>query len=145
MSHVTKIAFEVTDLDCLDEACEELGLELVRGQTKFKWWGTHVGDYPLPAGYKQNDMGKCTHAIRVKNNSNAYEVGVVERKDGSGYDMLWDFYGGGLGLEAAVGQGAHKLKQEYSAAVSIKALKKQGLRVTSKSYNEAGLLNLELT
>ena len=131
MSHVASIELEIKDLDALDEACETLGLELVRGQKTYKWWGHSVGDYPLPTGFKASDLGKSEHAIRIPGDKNAYEIGVVPRRDGKpGYTLLWDFYAGGYGMEAKVGKDACKLKQAYSAAVATRHYRKLGYRVS---------------
>src|ERR1035437_5141802 len=99
MSHVTTIAIEIRDLNVVKEICQELGLEFKENQKTYKWYGTHVGDYPLPAGFTKADMGKCDYAIRLKGNTQAYEVGVVKSKTGSGYQMIWDFWAGGQGLQ----------------------------------------------
>ena len=133
MSHVCEIQVEIKDLDALAAAAEKLGLELRRGQRTYRWWGKSVGDYPLPAGFTADELGKCEHALSVRNNPNAYEVGVVKRKDGKpGYVLLWDFYAGGQGLEDAVGKDASKLRQRYAAEVAIKNARRQGFRVTEQ-------------
>lgn len=150
MSHVATIDLHITDLDALELACKSLGLELIRGKTEYKWYGRHVGDYPLPAGFSKDELGKCEHAIRVSSgtasqNSNAYEVGVCKRKDGKpGYTLLWDFYAGGLGLEKAIGANAGKLKQNYSAQVACKQLRKQGMRVAMRQ-DEKGNIKIKAT
>lgn len=129
MSHVADMCLEVNDLNALDEACKELGLELVRGQTTYKWWGYSVGDYPLPAGFTTKDLGKCDHAIRIPNNHQAYEIGVVARKDGKpGYTLLWDFYAGGYGMQEKVGKDGGLLKQHYSIQRAKKHAQKLGKR-----------------
>lgn len=118
-------------MDALEEACETLGLQLVRGQKTYKWWGHSVGDYPLPHGFKASDLGNSEHAIRIPGDKNAYEIGVVPRRDGKpGYTLLWDFYAGGYGMEAKVGKDACKLKQAYSAAVATRHYRKLGYRVS---------------
>ena len=118
-------------MDALGEACAELGLELRLGQKTYRWWGRSVGDYPLPVGFKESDLGKCEHAIAIRGNNDAYEIGVVPRRDGRpGYTLLWDFYAGGRGMEAKVGKDACKLKQAYSAAVATRHYRKLGYRVS---------------
>lgn len=130
MSHVATVDIEVKDLDALQAACVRLGLELVRGQQTYKWYGTHVGDHPLPEGFAEEDLGKCDHAIRVPNNSQAYEVGVVRRRDGRpGYTLMWDFWAGGQGLQAKVGPDCQHLKREYAAVVATRQAQRNGFRV----------------
>lgn len=130
ISHVAKITLQIKSLDALARACAELGLELVHGQTTYRWYGQSIGDYPLPEGVTADDLGKCDHAIRIPGKADAYEIGVVKSKDGSGYTLLWDFYKGGYGLQDRIGEGAKKLKQAYSSQVVCSWYQKQGYRVT---------------
>lgn len=140
MSHVSKIELKVKDLASLKRACKNLGLDFKENQKKFKWYGHHVGDYPLPQGFKKEDMGKCDHAISVKNNPKAYEVGVCKSRDGSGgYELLWDFWQNGYGLKDAIGDEGRELQEEYAACVSEKSLRDQGYIVTrTKSGQKVG-------
>jgi hypothetical protein len=134
VSHVTQIDLDVKDLDALAVACEELGLELRRGQTTYKWWGKHVGDFPVPQGFTVDDLGKCDHAISVKGNPKAYEVGLVKRRDGRpGYTLLYDFWAGGCGLMEKVGEECKALRQRYSVVVAEKAARKQGFRTQRRT------------
>lgn len=131
MSHVTDVRMRVKDLDALDEACDALGLELRRGQTRYAWWGTFVGD---SSAYGQHDpatFGKCEHAIGRKGMrartgpDGEYEIGVVPALDGDGYDLLYDAYGPGRRLTEIVGEGVNTLRREYAcAAVTRKAKQK---------------------
>lgn len=143
MSHVAIIEAEIKDLSALASACERIGCELVEGQKHYRWYGRHVGDYPLPAGFKKEDLGKCEHAIRVKGAGNqTYEVGVVKRRDGKeGWTLLWDFYAGGYGLRDKVGEKAGELVKSYAASVAMKAARKLGYRVTEKRL-ETGEIQL---
>lgn len=141
MSHVTEIDLEIKDLASLKKACEMMGLEFREGQKTYRWYGHHVGDYPLPKGFKASDMGHCEHAIALKDSAYPgetsgnrhdlpYEVGVVRRRDGKeGYTLLWDFWRGGFGLQSAIGEGANKLRDNYSAALSVQKLRQKGFRV----------------
>jgi hypothetical protein len=143
MSHVTAINLFITDLDSLAKACERLGLELVKGQKTFKWYGRFVGDSPGIPGMKASDYGKCEHAIRVKGNKVAYEIGLIKRRDGkAGYELIWDNWAGGHGLCAKVmyentlgktrtAPNADKLKDWYAAEVSAKTMRRQGFRVNA--------------
>ena len=145
MSHVATVEVHIKDLEALKAACKVLGLEFVEGQQTFKWYGRHVGDYPLPEGFTQSDMGQCEHAIRLPNNNRAYEVGVVKRRDGKpGYTLMYDFWAGGYGLEEAIGKQAGRLRQQYSAQVATKQARKQGYRVT-QSVQQDGTLRLVCT
>jgi hypothetical protein len=153
------ISLEVKDLDALDEACKRLGLELVRGQETYKWFGSlgnnklepsekpghynvvaDCGDgrvyrfeFELPPGFKIEDLGRSCHVIRVPG-SNGYEIGVVRRRDGRpGFILQADYdvnEGGAIG--GIVGEGCRKLKQMYATTVAIKQARQSGFRVTEQ-------------
>lgn len=65
MSHVATIDIEITNIGDLMEACKDLGLEFVAGQQTYNWYGSHLGDYPLPPGFEEHDLGRCEHAIKL--------------------------------------------------------------------------------
>lgn len=158
MSHVATIDVEIRSLEDLRAACKRLGLEFVEGQETYRWYGRHVGDYPLPKGFEISDLGKCKHAIRIPLSTEgadlAYEIGVAARRDGgNGYVLLWDFfnsgkriwknypdgtpselrqdsaYNEGPGLNQYIGQGGGKLKQAYGTVTATRAARQQGLQV----------------
>jgi hypothetical protein len=53
-------------------------------------------------------------------NDQAYEIGIVTRRDGKpGYLLLWDFYQGGYGLVDRVGENAKRLQQLYALEVTL--------------------------
>ncbi len=142
MSHVATVDVHITDLEALRAACEQLGLEFLEGKQTFHWFGEHIGDYPLPEGFTEGDMGRCDHALRLKDNPSAYEVGLVRRRDGKpGYLLMYDFWQGGFGLEDAIGQNAGRLKQHYAAQVATDQVRKLGYRVT-QSFTETGAIRL---
>lgn len=134
MSHVTTVTVEVRDLDALAAACRRCGLELVRGQTSYRWYGHHVGDYPLPAGFAESELGTCQHAIRVAGSSTAYEIGVTARRDGRpGYALIWDFFGrAGSELQQHAGPECTKLRQAYSVELATRQARRQGFTVTEQ-------------
>jgi len=108
------------------------------GQTTYKWFGRYIGDYPLPEGMTEADLGTCEHAIRVP--GAAYEVGV-RRKD-NGFDLLWDFWPSG-GLEKKIGKNGGKLKQSYGRRAVMREAKRKGYKV-KETRTENGI-RLELT
>lgn len=139
MSHVADIELDINDLSCLKEAAKSLGLEFVE-QTTYKWFGRHVGDYPLPKGFAREDLGKCKYALRLPGDSKAYEVGVVERKDGKpGYQLLWDFWAGGYGLEKAIGKDGGLLKQAYTIMRAKKEMLRKGYRAKTTTDAEGNM------
>jgi len=129
MSHVTEVkaadgtVMEFNDLSALNEAIE-LGcpqLELVQ-QSEYRGWKTDygklAGDYPLPAGMTEEEVGKnATAVIRLKKeflpaachgkrDSGPYEIGIVANKDKPGtYKPVVDFFAQGNGLFNAPGVG----------------------------------------
>ena len=135
MSHVAKIQLQITDLDALDAACRELGLTLVRDQTSYNWFGTHVGDYPLPQGFTQHDLGHCQHAIKVPGTT--WEIGVARARGHSHYTLLFDFYGAqGRPISNAIGGNeGTKLKRAYATHAAIQQAKKQGWTYTRRDLN----------
>jgi len=133
MSHVTAVETIFEDLDAAEQACKPLGLELARGQKTYKWFGSWVNDYHGDdAAYKHGidpkDYGKCEHAIRVKGNPDAYEVGLVKNPNGPGYVLIYDFWAGGQGLQAAIGKDAGLLRREYALAVGMRDAARKGFR-----------------
>lgn len=121
MSHVSACPAMVTDLDDLDAACTECGLQLVRGQETYRWYGTHVGDFPLPEGFTADDLGRCEHAITVPGNGRAYEIGVCRRRDGEdGWVLVFDFWEGGFGMAEHAGNGCERLIGQYLAATAAR-------------------------
>lgn len=143
MSHVSAVDLEIVDLECLEKAAEILGLELVRNQSTYRWWGKWVNDYHgTDAAYKNGvdpkDYGRCVHALRVKGNPNAYEVGLINRPDGRpGYLPVWDFFGShGRALRDKIGKDGILLKQEYSLQVGMRDMARKGFRV-ERRVNQA--------
>lgn len=131
MSHITDVKMKVRDLDALAEACDLLGLEFERDKTTFAWWGTYVGDSRDYGELDVKEFGKCAHAIKEKGtsprngSSGPWEIGVVPAKDGDGFILALDTYGGaGRRLINLAGQGLDRLRQEYSTAVAAAKAKK---------------------
>jgi hypothetical protein len=135
------------DVEALRIACGMLGLD-VKQTNKYRWWGRHVGDYPLPEGMKAADLG--SNALFVLSVSeekkkelglhDPYEIAIVEDPNNPGcYVPLYDFYGGGLGLDRVVGRPVYegsrdkqpsllapKLKNHYDMACDALAAKEAG-------------------
>lgn len=139
MSHIATIEIIVKDLDSLELACTELGLELMRNQHTYKWYGRAVGRTADASD------GLCEHAIRVKGNDRAYEIGLVRKADGSGYELRWDDYNSGYGLVEKVGAKAGKLIQGYAVEVAVRAAKRAGFRVVKKVTRTDGSVAITTT
>lgn len=167
MSHVTQLSRDdvpIRDIDQLRKALElmnqHLGtkLELVKQKDYRTWKADHneklVGDYPVPKGWKAADVGhNAEYVIRIAGLSDAergayygasrhgapYEIGVVPSRTEEGrYDLMWDFYAGGYGIEKQVGSNCDRLFQGYQAAgVELEALNQGHLCVwTLNPLNE---------
>lgn len=135
MSHLSTISnVSILDLDALAAACKRLGLELVRGQQTHRWFGRFVGDSPMPEGFTVEDLGHCDHAIRLADRKardvgGAYEIGLVRRRDGRpGWQLIYDNWQGGYGLEKAAGKGLEYLQNAYNAEVASRHYRRAGWR-----------------
>ena len=142
MSHVVALKVKINNLPALVAAANELGGIFVKDKKEYGWFGTHVGDYPLPEGFTKEDLGKCSHVIALPGGK--YEVGVVQLADGS-YTLLHDFYGReGKKLEAAFGVGLKKLTQLYSVHRADLLARSKGYK-TQRIAGSNGSIKLQVT
>ena len=123
MSHISKIELEVKDLSVLGQACTRMGLELIRGKNRFKWYGKSA---------------PCDHAIKVPGAD--YEIGVV--KQNRGYELNCDFYDGNI--EKAVGRQGGLLKQAYAVAKTKIEARKKGYSVLEKNTETGVRLHIRI-
>jgi hypothetical protein len=135
MSHVATIDLEIRDLEALAEAAKRIGMEFIRDQKTYRWWGESVGDYPIPDGFKVEDLGICEHALCItpskRKREDPYEIGVVRRRDGRpGFTLLWDFID--HDLVNIAGKNGVNLKREYAAVVARKQAMAQGFMVNEQ-------------
>lgn len=127
MSHIVEIATKINDLDALKSACDELGFELMEGQSEYRWFGEWVGDSPMPQGMLDSDLGKCDHAIRIPGVS--YEVGV--RRHGDHYRLVYDWFNSG-GLKEKLGTNAGPIVQAYAKHKTMREVARMGGRVVAQ-------------
>ncbi len=126
-SHVVTVNVKITDLDALRAAAEHCGLTFSKADT-YTWYGRHVGDYPLPEGFKASDLGKCDYKLSRPDAPGAYEIGIVQREDG--FVPIFDFYGhSGRQLQKHVGSRGEKLIDRYGLECAISAAAEQGWMV----------------
>ena len=111
MSHISKIELEVKDLGMLGQACNRLGLALIRGVRSFKWYGRDSA---------------CDHVIKVPGAD--YEIGVLNT--GGLYELNCDFYD--PNIEKVIGKQGGRLKQAYTVARVTKEARRKGYRVMEK-------------
>jgi hypothetical protein len=139
MSHVVTIKTKLKSLSSIEKACQRLGWELLMGQTHYAWYGKYVGDYPLPDGFTQEQLGKCSHAIKVPGAS--YEIGVVENEDE--YTLLYDFWSEGGLVPLIGGKDCPKFIQAYAVEEAKTQLQLQGQ--VYEDIFEDGTVELRLT
>jgi hypothetical protein len=141
MSHLTTVIPEgIKDIDALKDAAEKLGLEMVLFADTFRCYPRYTGDTALPPGMTAEDWGKCHHKLRCKDaTEQTYEVGLIQQKDGS-YQMVYDEWMGGYGLEEKIGQGAVHLKNEYSLAVARKKMRAKGYALMGRGTSLNGAI-----
>lgn len=138
MSHVVEIATKIKDLVALKAACAELGFSFMENQREYRWYGTWVGDSPMPQGMTTADLGKCEHAIRVPDVN--YEVGVRRQTDGS-FALVYDWWNSG-GLKQHLGTNAGPLVQAYAKHKTMREVARMGHRVVSQQVLEDGSVKL---
>lgn len=137
MSHVVATTTEIPDaqLDTLITACKQLGLEFMKDQTTYKWFGAWVNDYDAEDaayknGIKPEDYGKCVHAIKVPGAS--YEIGVYRHPETGNLRLIYDFFGDGRNIMEKVGKNCEKLwtaqgevwAHDYAAKNKLKVSKR---------------------
>lgn len=135
MSHIVKIETKIKDLVALKLACKSLGFEFVEGQRTYAWFGRWVGDTPMPEGLKVEDLGKCTHAIRVPGAK--YEVGVMSTS--SGYELRWDYFSSGGLLARLGGQKAGRLVQAYAVEKTKREASRRGQVVKTQTLSDGSV------
>ena len=108
MSHISKIELEVKDLNTLSYACNRLGLQMVKEQKSFRWYGQKAGT--------------CDHLIRVPDAE--YEIGIV-RSNGL-YELQCDYFDRNIGKY--IGENGGLLKQAY-------AIEKTKIEARLKGYS----------
>ena len=124
MSHISKIELEVKDLGILGQACRKLGLELVKGQESFRWYGKKAA---------------CSHAIKVPEAD--YEIGVINQ---SGcYELNCDYYD--RNLEKVIGLQGGRLKQTYAVEKTKIEARKKGYAVIQKQTKTGIRLHVRIS
>lgn len=115
MSHLVQSQIIIADLDILKKSVAGFGgLTWNEGAKTFRWYAGKQG-----AG---EDMGQCEHSISIAGAK--YEVGVVRRKDGEGYSLVFDPYDG-LAAEI-VGYSCEKITALYAEEFTRDFASKKG-------------------
>jgi hypothetical protein len=121
MSHFTTIRTQVRDLEALNDACVELGLEL-RADTPCR-------------GY----AGVTRRAHRTIVLRGPYDVAVdpAEENDGS-YGLTADWWHGHVAKEVGAGYG--RLLQSYGVHKTVREARSRGLRVRRQQERDGSVL-----
>lgn len=128
MSHVVSVNVVVKDLTALEQACKELGLQFMRGQTTQKYY---------------SGTSTCLHAIKVPGTD--WEIGLLKAKTGKGFELAYDNYGpSGQTIAKMLGNGLEKLKQGYAVAKATLEAKAKGW-MCQRTTLPSGAIKLTLT
>tara|TARA_R110000824_G_scaffold18243_9_gene72628 strand:+ start:612 stop:1067 length:456 start_codon:yes stop_codon:yes gene_type:complete len=143
MSHVTTGEMCITNLDYAEIAAKRLGGKLIRGQKTFEWFGKWLDDWQEERaasvrGVNPETFGQCDHVITMNDAEEGdYEIGLVKRADGKGYDAVYDLWGPGEKLEKKFGVGLRDLKTEIGVVTSMKTYGTMGYQV-KETKNQQG-------
>ena len=130
MSHITTIKTKFANLEAVELAARECGVELRRNQKTFLAF----------AGEKHPcDAAVCVpEAIAKTLDRPPYELGLVKQADGS-YEARIDNWQGGYGLNARIGNDACKLQQLYGIHAATLAARRQGMNVTRQNQQDGSI------
>lgn len=137
MSHLITNEVIITDLDILRKAVAGIkGLKWAEGKKEFK-------------AYYRNDAqehelgGKVEHVIEIDKHltANGYEVGVVRRKDGTGWSLVFDPYDYKAAMR--VGNNCEVIMSAYNEAYIRDFAEKNGFMM-EESTDENGNIVLSM-
>jgi hypothetical protein len=120
MSHVVCSKIVISDLELLKKAVAALGgLTWNESKKNFNWYGEWVNDYSAKdAAYKNgidvDQYGTCDVCLQMPGVN--YEIGIVKRRDGTGWSLVWDNVSDGATLTRHIGRNGEKLMAEYAKA-----------------------------
>ena len=143
MSHVTTGEMCITSLEFADIAAQRLGGRVVKNQRTFAWYGKWLDDWrderaASSRGVNPETFGRCDHAIVMDDAEKGdYEIGLVKRSDGKGWDAIYDVFGPGKKLESLFGVGLSGLKTEIGVVTSMRTYGRMGYQV-KEGKNKAG-------
>lgn len=132
MSHITQIACEVKDLAAAEEAAKALGCTVEHG-TKPRYWGTQ---------FNGDEAKNCDLVVKLPGK---YDLGLLKKEDGS-YTFVADneLFSGPFGRNDAgrqlMGDNAGRFRQEYAAAVAMKAARKKGISAFRKVREDGNVV-----
>lgn len=148
MSHVVCSNIIITDLDLLRKALLAFPeLKWNENRKTFNWYGSWMDDYKAnDAAYRNgidvDQYGTCDVCIQMEGVN--YEMGVVRRKDGQGWSLVWDNVSDGYKLDELLGSHAEKLVIEYSQAYIRDFAERNGF-IMDETVDGEGNLVLTMT
>ena len=93
----------ITDLACVPIIAKLLGAQVL-DQREWRWYGHHVGDWPVPEGIDVNSLGKdAVLVLRFPNTE--YDLAIIKDPNNPGcFTYIYDWYGRGGGLTKYLGE-----------------------------------------
>ena len=122
MSHLTTVKTQIKDMSAAADAAKELGCQFTKGGRVRYYYSTQDADYVLHLPGK-------------------YDLGFKLQEDGT-YSFLCDneLLSGSFGRNDAsrvhLGDNAGRFRQEYAAAVAMRAARKKGLSAFRKTRED---------
>jgi len=144
MSHVVCSQIIINDLDALKKAVAMFPeLKWNENEKTFNWYGEWFNDYSArDAAYRNgidvDQYGKCDVCIQMKGVN--YEIGVVRRKDGEGWSLVWDNVGDGYRLTELLGKHAEKLTVAYAEEYIRSFSERNGFLMDQTEDSEGNLV-----
>ena len=120
MSHFTTIKTQIRDLDALNDACVELGLEL------------------LPDAVCRGYGGITRQAPHVIKLAGPYDIAVEPTADNDGLGLTTDWWDGHVAKEVGTGYG--RLLQSYGVHKTLREARARGLRSTRRVEADGSIL-----
>lgn len=119
MSHFTTIQTQIRDAAALEDACAELGLELLR-DAKARGYANQT---------RHGDL-----VVRLKG---PYDIAANRADENDNYELSTDWWGGHV--ENEVGPGYGRLLQFYGVHKTIREAQKKRLRVTRRQETDGSI------
>jgi hypothetical protein len=144
MSHVVCSQIIINDLEALKKAVSKFPkLKWNESKKTFTWYGDWRNDYAAKdAAYKNgidvDQYGKCDVCIQMKGVE--YEIGVVRRKDGQGWTLVWDHYASGIGLSHYIGRNGENLTTAYAEEYIRDFAERNGFIMDQQEDGEGNLV-----
>jgi hypothetical protein len=166
VSHVAMMTVKAgnpvfADLKALVRAVKMIPGLKIEERTDYKWYGHHVGDYPMPTGMKASELGnnaKFVISVDRKHwpdGQEPYELAIIEDPNNKGcYLPLYDFWNGGQGLDQFLGTPvtgpsglvlAPKLIQRYHMACDQLAAAEVGDEIEFKEQKDGSFVSIVKT